>query len=119
MYRVKLSDRTVRASILANAKKLKDNPQCVGIFISPDLTYIQRQDRAAKRANRTQAVSADVDLARNVDPLSIYMPDQQVAPAVILTRSSLPVSGNQRTSAQVRGGARTRRGRGGSSQNFQ
>ena len=58
MYRVTLNDKKAKVSILDNSKKLKDHPDFSVVFISPDLTFMQRQEAAARRMqvrNRRQA----------------------------------------------------------------
>ena len=52
MYRVKVRDESVRRSILQNASKLKDSQNFKQIYISRDMTFIQRQELRAARATR-------------------------------------------------------------------
>ena len=52
LYRIKISDSETRRNILINAKKLKENNNYKNVFLSRDLTYLQRQDLRARRARQ-------------------------------------------------------------------
>ena len=51
MYRVTFQDKAARVAILPLAKNLKNIPQFDRIFLSRDLTYMQRQELIRKRAS--------------------------------------------------------------------
>ena len=55
MYRVKLQNKEAKISLLTNANKLKNSENFSRVYISRDLTYIQRQELSQKRAAARQA----------------------------------------------------------------
>ena len=58
LFRVTVSNRDVRVSILQNARKLKDSANFSGVFISRDLTFQQRQAAKTRREeSREQGAS--------------------------------------------------------------
>ena len=50
MFRIKITDTEARRKILLNAKKLKDHENFKNVYISRDLTFVQRQEFRANRA---------------------------------------------------------------------
>ena len=50
IFRVTLEEKEARAAILSSAKNLKNNPLFRRIYISRDLTYMQRQELMLKRS---------------------------------------------------------------------
>ena len=52
MYRVTVSDNEVRRNILSESKRLKDISEYRQVYISRDLTYMQRQEERTRRAER-------------------------------------------------------------------
>ena len=54
MFRVAIRDNNLRKDILLNSKRLKDIPEFRQIYISRDLTYVQRQEMRARRLDRLQ-----------------------------------------------------------------
>ena len=50
MFRIKLSDGEARKNILLNAKQLKNTANYRNIYISRDLTYLQRKEMRDRRA---------------------------------------------------------------------
>ena len=50
IFRVTLEEKDARAAILSSAKNLKNNPLFSRIYISRDLTYMQRQELMLKRS---------------------------------------------------------------------
>ena len=51
LYRIKIADDEVRRNILINSKKLKDDNTYKNVYLSKDLTYLQRQEQRARRAS--------------------------------------------------------------------
>ena len=65
MFRAKISNQESRKKLLDKAKNLKDSSQFSNIFISRDLTYLQRQEqRALRDAGRRRDTSNGVQPAR-------------------------------------------------------
>ena len=54
MFRIKITDTETRRKILLNAKKLKDHDNFRNVYISRDLTFVQRQEFRARRAQSYQ-----------------------------------------------------------------
>ena len=52
IFRVTLEDKDARIAILSSAKNLKNHPNFSRIYISRDLTYMQRQELIRKRTSR-------------------------------------------------------------------
>ena len=50
LYRIKISDSDTRRNILMNAKNLKDDNNYKTVYLSRDLTFLQRQELRARRA---------------------------------------------------------------------
>ena len=54
LFRVGIKDKSAKQDILQNAKKLKGHNRFGGIFVSRDLTFIQRQElRQRREASRS------------------------------------------------------------------
>ena len=49
MFRVKILDNETRKNLVLNSKKLKDNPNYKNVYVSRDLTFMQRQELRARR----------------------------------------------------------------------
>ena len=54
MFRIKIPDTETRRKILLNAKNLKDHENFKNVYISRDLTFVQRQEFRARRAQSNQ-----------------------------------------------------------------
>ena len=60
LYRVKISNRDTRSDILTNARSLANNPNYVSVYISRDLTYMQRQELRLRRVKMHDRVQNPV-----------------------------------------------------------
>ena len=65
LFRAKVSNASDRLRLLAEARKLKNSDQYRRAFIQRDLTYQQRQDMKAKRAERYAATEGTLDRHSN------------------------------------------------------
>ena len=76
LYRIKIADHDTRRSILTNAKKLRDDDNYKNVFLSRDLTYLQRQEfRARRTASTGQNVGSSSNLNPNFMPVgSVQLP---------------------------------------------
>ena len=65
LYRVKISDPDVRREILSKSKILKNDPNYQNVYISRDLTYMQRQEMRKRREDY-------ISRATNNDNLDVH-----------------------------------------------
>ena len=70
LYRLKISDRDTRAELLKKAPRLKDNPNYRKVFVSRDLTYMQRGDLRQQRIARRAGGSARSGGGSTTPPVS-------------------------------------------------
>ena len=74
LYRIKIVDNDTRRSILTNAKKLRDTDDFKNVFLSRDLTYLQRQEL---RARRVASSTSNSSSNPNMMPLgTVQLPDR-------------------------------------------
>lgn len=71
LYRLKVPDAQTRQRLLEGARSLKDS-QFMGVYISRDLTYQQRQDLARRRQARSDGNSNPQASARPTDAGSAH-----------------------------------------------
>ena len=57
MFRVKVANGDKRKELLQNSARLKDSENLKHVYVSRDLTYIQRQERRTFRTSRQAAAS--------------------------------------------------------------
>ena len=96
MYRVTFQDKAARVAILPLAKNLKNIPQFDRIFLSRDLTYMQRQELIRKRAldrDRRNISEGSTGIATGANSTPVAQSDA-------LLSSSAPVSGGGGTNFQ-------------------
>ena len=78
MFRIKVSDVEARKNILLNAKQLKNTANYRNIYVSRDLTYLQRKELRDRRALLGYASGSNATRIGG-DPSSINMPSVSVA----------------------------------------
>ena len=59
MYRVTILDSDARRNILSDSKNLKDISEYRQVYISRDLTYMQRQEERSRRAERLNRLNGE------------------------------------------------------------
>ena len=100
IYRVTLEDKDARIAILSSAKNLKNHPHFSRIYISCDLTFLQRQElirkRASRRADYEQHEAVDLGAAASEVPATVAnpVPVNQVSTSVSTSASNDAGVGN-------------------------
>ena len=90
MYRVKVQNRERKTALLLNAKNLKNSQNFSRVFISRDLTYLQRQELARKRLASRQANNSNfTPIGPSTDGPS-QMQSNLPVPAQVALSSSQP-----------------------------
>ena len=90
MYRVKIQNRERKTALLLNAKNLKNSENFSRIFMSSDLTYLQRQELARKRQAFRQANNSNfTPIGPSTDGPS-QIQNNLLVPAQVVLSSSQP-----------------------------
>ena len=102
IYRVKISNRDTRSDILTNARSLANNPNYVSVYISRDLTYMQRQElrlRRVKMHDRVQNLATSSTTVNSRGPVVGVMETSSQSSAAVAA-VAIPVVGVMETSSQ-------------------
>ena len=94
IFRVKLQDMDSKYAIISNAKNLNRNDNFKQVYISRDLTYIQRQELAVRRAgsNGTPASGANsAPILRPTESTSVSQGESVEVTATANTGTCLPL----------------------------